>query len=691
MGQRSCSSSSSSSSSNSNCATFALSDRVANRLAVGSIMAAAAVVQGNVSLLSVSMPARAFATASQARHLVRPSVKASGISSKLYVAVEERSSSGQFRTGGIEVLAVAATAFAAVTRPVTDGRGRRVGRRGTGRGDSMVQSDSAETKPSVDGPSLEMMFNERAQDSLMKVGKEHKAPVTKWNDQDWRFFDVAMIYVQGGDGGHGCNSFRHELFREFGGPDGGSGGHGGHVFLQCVSGMTHLMELKRIVHYKAKKGYRGEGKELDGKCGEHRIVPVPPGTCVYVRDAWVQGQPTCQSAGQDELVMHEDISTRHFVGELTQIGQMMRVARGGRGGRGNRSFKTHSNTAPRISEAGSPGLGRWLEIEMKMMADIGIIGVPNAGKSSFLSAVTKKEAKIAAYPFTTIVPNVGTYVANNTGGGLTLCDVPGLIDGAHEGRGMGIQFLRHIERCHSLIHVVSAHSDDPLRDFDLIQEELREYSTEVALKPQVVLVNKVDIPEVQEFLPELMKALRKRCGHSRVFDISVATRYHIDESMRRIYKWHSSLMKAEWEKRGAPSQDAEHVVDMRHLVQLGAELPQTVTNKEEIELDPDLWVRGHKRKNTDEPRLEWDVLEGCWRIRHPELERIAKFMNWGQEDAHDRFNRISKAVGMTDLLKLRGLAQGEPVIVQNHKFSYQPEMAEGVESRMLIYEMDLDF
>jgi len=239
--------------------------------------------------------------------------------------------------------------------------------------------------------------------------------------------------------------------------------------------------------------------------------------------------------------------------------------------------------------------------------------------------------------------------------------------------------------------VVSGHSDDPLRDFDLIQEELREYSTEVALKPQVVLVNKCDIPEVQEYLPTLMQALRKRCGHSRVFDISVATRYHIDECMSRVYKWHSALVKADWEKHGAPSQDAEHIIDTRHLVQLGAELPATVTDKEEVELDPDELVRGHKMKNTDEPRLEWDVLERCWRIRHPELQRIAKFMNWEQIDANDRFNRISKAVGLQDLLALKGVQEGEAVIVHNHKFAYQPDMAEGGDSRMLIYEIDLDY
>ncbi|CAE8634611.1 unnamed protein product, partial [Polarella glacialis] len=200
-----------------------------------------------------------------------------------------------------------------------------------------------------------------------------------------------------------------------------------------------------------------------------------------VRDIWLKGKEgggrRHPATGVDILVTAEEISERHLVGEMTKPGQTMMVVRGGRGGKGNAAFKTHSNTAPWIAEVGEAGIGRWLEIELKMVADVGIVGVPNAGKSSLLSAVTEKQAKIAAYPFTTVVPNVGHW-RKDVHGGMTLCDLPGLIQGASEGRGMGFQFLRHIERCRALIHVISGDSEDPVGDFELIQKELRDYSEE---------------------------------------------------------------------------------------------------------------------------------------------------------------------------------------------------------------------
>jgi len=512
-------------------------------------------------------------------------------------------------------------------------------------------------------------------------------PILKWNDPSWEYFDVAMIYVRGGDGGRGCKSFRREKNVPFGGPDGGNGGHGGHVYLECAPCEATLNPLKLVIHCHADHGVNGEGKKLDGRNGEHKYLKVPPGSCVYVRESWLTGYSRGKSAGMNELVCFEDVGTRHFVGELTTIGQKVRVARGGVGGRGNLAFKTHSNTAPWMSEVGEKGLGRWIEIELKMMADVGIIGVPNAGKSSLLSAVTNKEAKIAAYPFTTVVPNVG-YYRNDDHGGLTLCDVPGLIDGAHEGRGMGIQFLRHIERCRTLIHVVAGNSENPLRDFDMVQEELREYSTEVARKPQVVVVNKCDVPEVQEYLPELLAALRKRCGHSRVFDVSVATRHHVDELMRRVCRWHQSLAR-ERPASGVPAEEAGLVLDGRRLAQLGGSIAP-VSRGEAVALDPQAPKGRRLRKGAVQPRVEWDVLEVAWRMRHPEVERVAAHTNWDYPDAGKRFNRVCKATGMTEVLAAQDVKDGDDVIVGTHKFQYEPSTV-GSDSRMLIYEMDLNF
>lgn len=554
-------------------------------------------------------------------------------------------------------------------------------------GGMMVTSSGEDGLAGVGEPDLAMAFNQRAKESLLKTGKEHKEAMTKWNDDDWEYWDVAQIKVVGGDGGHGCKSFRRAPREDRGGPDGGNGGHGGHIFLKCVSGRTTLAPLKECVHYYANDGIVGKGKDMHGENGTHRYISVPPGSVVYVRDAWKPGFAKGERPGEWDLVRFEDTG-RNLVGELTKPGQILRVARGGRGGRGNRAFKTHARTAPWVYENGEKGVGRWIEIELKMVADVGIIGVPNAGKSSFLSAVTKKEAKIAAYPFTTTVPNVGFYKADEHGG-ITLVDVPGLIDGASEGRGMGIKFLRHIERCRTLIHMISADSEDPLHDYDSIMHELRQYSSSVASKPQVILVNKCDIPEARELLPELMKALRQRAGHSRVFDISVASRYHVDECMRRVWKWHKSIVKEDWGPDGPPSDDAEYIVDRRIRVQLGEGVSE-VAKGEPVELDVELPKGRHEKKGLYEPKVEWDVLEESWRMKHPQVEEIAARTNWNFEDAHERFNRVCKATGMTEKLSAVGVQDGESVIVGDHKFMYTPGMV-GAESRMLTFEMDMEY
>jgi len=538
---------------------------------------------------------------------------------------------------------------------------------------------------------LELAFQQRAQESLLNVGKEHPGAVLKWNDQKWDYYDVALIYVRGGNGGNGCKAFRREKNVPFGGPSGGNGGHGGNVYLTCCKDATTLKEFKKreSFHYAAQDGKPGLGKKLDGRNGKHSYIRVPPGSCVYVRDSWVKGQPKGKANGKEELLRYEDVGERNFVGELTGIGQTLRVARGGRGGRGNLAFKTHYNTAPWLAELGAKGLGRWIEIELKTLADIGIIGAPNAGKSSLLSAVTNKEAKIAAYPFTTVEPNVGHF-ARDEHGGLTLVDIPGLIEGAHEGRGMGFQFLRHVERCRALIHVVAGNSENPTADFDRVQAELGEYSSEVAAKPQVVVVNKCDIPEVQAVLPELLAALRKRAGHSRVFDVSVATRYHVDDLMSRIVKWYKALLEGtSLTYRGVPSNEASVVMDSRRLVQMCNRI-EPVSRKEALELDPEAPKGRRLKKNAIQPRVEWDVLERAWRLKHPEVERVAAMTNWDYDDAADRFNRVCKATGMTEAMTAQGIKSGEEVVVGTHKFHYEP-VKFGSESRMLVYDMNMDF
>ena len=244
------------------------------------------------------------------------------------------------------------------------------------------------------------------------------------NDQEWMFFDVAKINVKGGEGGDGCMAMRREFRLEFGGPSGGNGGAGGNVYIECDEGLNTLSMLRRRVHHKGKDGTNGRGDSRHGYRGEHCIIKVPPGT--IVRD-------------QDGIL----------AGELNAHGQRMLVARGGKGGRGNEYFKTPRNNAPTFAEKGEKGAERWLNIELKLIADVGLIGVPNAGKSTLLAATSNAKPKIADYAFTTIVPNLGVCDVDGAedGSGLVLADIPGLLEGAHDGVGLGLAFLRHVQRC----------------------------------------------------------------------------------------------------------------------------------------------------------------------------------------------------------------------------------------------------
>eukprot|EP00449_Zooxanthella_nutricula_P031820 CAMPEP_0198490826 /NCGR_PEP_ID=MMETSP1462-20131121/2405_1 /TAXON_ID=1333877 /ORGANISM="Brandtodinium nutriculum, Strain RCC3387" /LENGTH=595 /DNA_ID=CAMNT_0044219403 /DNA_START=95 /DNA_END=1882 /DNA_ORIENTATION=- len=538
--------------------------------------------------------------------------------------------------------------------------------------------------PVISGQDMHLDFAQRAQDSVLQVGKEHKAPMMLWNDSNWTYFDVAKIRVTGGGGGHGCKSFHHERNMPDMGPDGGNGGHGGHVYLRVRKDLTSLKYLKGQVHYAGERGHNGRGDNEWGRCGRHKIIDVPAGTCVYVREMWKDGTPDGESLGANKLLTQEDAG-KHLVGELLEVGQMLRVARGGRGGRGNTHFFSHRNTAPWVSEDGEKGKSRWIDLELKMVADVGLIGCPNAGKSSFLSAVTNKLAKVAPYAFSTTEPNVGHYTVNEHGG-LTLCDVPGLIEGAHTGKGMGIKFLRHIERCQTLIHIVSADSEDPIGDYETIQAELRHFSTEVANMPQVIAVNKCDITEAKERLPELMAALRKRCGHSRVFDISVATRYHLDEFMRRVAKWHYSIMKDRLSESGIPDDEARLVVGQQKITQMGGRMA-SVRDQDRVELDEMLPLRSKHAKSPYQPKVIWDVLEDSWRLKHPEVERIVERANWRFTQQRDRVNQCLKRAGFQEALQAAGAKGDDYVIIGDHRFQYAPWRV-GEESRMLVYDLD---
>ncbi len=290
-----------------------------------------------------------------------------------------------------------------------------------------------------------------------------------------KFLDQAKVYIRSGDGGAGCVSFRREKFIEYGGPDGGDGGRGGDVWIEAVDGLNTLIDFRYQQHFKARKGGHGMGKQRTGARGEDVVLKVPVGTQVYEED-------------QETLIA-----------DLTRTGQRYLLASGGNGGWGNLRFKSSVNQAPRRFNPGEPGEERWLWLRLKLIADAGLVGLPNAGKSTFLAAATAATPKIADYPFTTLHPGLGV-VDLGPGSRFVLADIPGLIEGAAEGAGLGHRFLGHIERCKVLIHLIDVTQDDPAGAYRTIRKEIRAYDPALAERPELVALNKIDA-----LTPELVR------------------------------------------------------------------------------------------------------------------------------------------------------------------------------------------
>ena len=305
--------------------------------------------------------------------------------------------------------------------------------------------------------------------------------------------DYARVFVKAGNGGNGVVSFRREKFVPLGGPDGGDGGRGGSVYLRAESGLDTLLDFARRRHFKAGNGGNGAGQKRHGKKGQDVVVPVPLGTVVSTDEG--------------------------FLADLTMPGELLMVGRGGRGGLGNVHFKTSTNQAPRIAQRGEPGEERWLTLELKTLADVGLLGYPNVGKSSLLAAISRARPKIGAYPFTTLSPNLGVVADDQLS--FVVADIPGLIEGAHRGVGLGHLFLRHVERARLLLHILDGAGEDPLGDYDRVRQELELYDPSLADKPEVVAVNKLDLDAAQTAFAELKRQLE---GRGRpVVGISAAT------------------------------------------------------------------------------------------------------------------------------------------------------------------------
>lgn len=340
-----------------------------------------------------------------------------------------------------------------------------------------------------------------------------------------KFVDQVKIEVKSGDGGRGCVSFRREKFVEKGGPNGGDGGKGGDVYFVVDSGLTTLLDFRFLSHYKAKNGGPGLGKDMHGKGGESLDLKVPPGTLVY------------------------DEETGELLADLTEPGTRLLFLKGGQGGRGNARFTTSTNRAPRHAQPGIPGEHITLRLELKLLADVGLVGLPNAGKSTLISVVSAAKPKVADYPFTTLVPNLGV-VPYGGYKSLVMADIPGLIEGASEGHGLGTRFLRHVERTDFFLHLVDLscmQEGNALDNFQLINNELNRYDDSLAHKPQMVVLTKIDIPEVREEAEEL-KAHFESLGYP-TFLISAVT----GEGVKQLVNAVGDELDRQRESSGGPA------------------------------------------------------------------------------------------------------------------------------------------
>jgi GTP-binding protein len=422
--------------------------------------------------------------------------------------------------------------------------------------------------------------------------------------------DQAKIYVKGGDGGSGSMSFRREKYVPKGGPDGGDGGNGGDVRFRVKQNLTSLLPFKFQAHFKAKNGHQGLGRNMHGKSARTLYVDVPPGTIVT------------------------DDATGDLLADLTDVGDEFVVAKGGKGGLGNAHFKSSVRQAPRIAELGEPGEERWVRLELRIIADVGLIGLPNAGKSTLLASSSAAKPKIADYPFTTLQPNLGVVALGGVGGQtFVMADVPGLIEGAAAGSGLGHEFLRHIRRTKALVHVLDASGGlegrDPIADFEAINDELREYDPALMERPMLVALNKIDIPEAQANLPRLRKHLAGQ-GYE-LHEISAATGAGIPDLLNRV-----------------------------------GEILREIAARPPVEAEPE--IKTYSLADLDEKAFTVRrVNANTFRISGTQIERVMKMTNFDLIEGVARFQKILEASGIAKELTRRGVQVGDRVMIADRE------------------------
>ncbi|RTE08050.1 GTPase ObgE [Paenibacillus whitsoniae] len=428
------------------------------------------------------------------------------------------------------------------------------------------------------------------------------------------FVDKAKVFVKGGDGGDGLVAFRREKYVPDGGPAGGDGGNGGDVVFRVDEGLRTLVDFRYQKHFKADRGEKGRNKSQHGANAEDMIVRIPPGTTII------------------------DDDSQMVIADLTRHGQEVVVAKGGRGGRGNTRFVTQRMTAPEIAENGEEGEERWVVLEMKVLADVGLVGFPSVGKSTLLSVVSAAKPKIAAYHFTTLTPNLGV-VDVGDGRSFVMADLPGLIEGAHQGVGLGHEFLRHIERTRVLVHVVdmsAADGRDPYDDFLKINEEIKLYNAKLENRPQIIVANKMDMPESEDNLALFKEQLAAEGKDYGIYPISALTHEGVKELLYKISDIVESI---------PPAPEVEAV----------AEQEERKVYRFEKEEDNEFSIR---RVN------ETFVIDS------PSIEKLIKRTNFSTPDSVARFARILRNMGVDNELRKRGAVHGQTIQIGDFEFEF---------------------
>ncbi|MDN4607126.1 GTPase ObgE [Sporosarcina highlanderae] len=429
------------------------------------------------------------------------------------------------------------------------------------------------------------------------------------------FVDHVKVYVKGGNGGDGMVAFRREKYIAYGGPAGGDGGKGGDVVFIVDEGLRTLMDFRYQRHFKAPRGEHGGSKNMHGKGGQNMVVKVPPGTIV------------------------KDVENGIIIADLVEHGQTAVIAKGGRGGRGNSRFATPQNPAPELSEKGEPGVEREVTLELKVLADVGLVGFPSVGKSTLLSVVSAAKPKIADYHFTTLVPNLGM-VELEGGRTFVLADLPGLIEGAHEGVGLGHQFLRHIERTRVIIHVVDMsglEGRDPYEDFNTINEELEKYNLRLMERPQIIVANKMDMPDAEENLKEFKEKLADE--DALIFPISAVAREGLDQLLFAV----------------------------ADLLETTPEFPMYEIEDEEEEENRSVLYK-HEKEEADFKITRDD--DGAFVLSGYSIERLFKMTDFNFDQSVRKFARQLRGMGVDDALRERGAKDGDTVRLLDFEFEF---------------------